>query len=360
MEKQTEKDDGLLAWYDANRRHLPWREDPSPYHVWISEIMLQQTRVETVRPYYLRFLEALPDISSLAAVPEDRLLKLWEGLGYYTRARNLQKGARQLMESYNGLLPESSPELQKITGIGPYTAAAIASIAFHERIPAIDGNLLRIFARLSAYAESISEAAAKKAASNYFLERMPSERPGDYNQALMDLGALVCLPKQSPRCGECPLSQGCLSRLAGRQSEFPLRLKKKSRPVKDITVLLIHDNARIAIRKRPSKTILAGLYEFPNTEGRLSRKEALSHARLLGFKPLSIQRLPSGKHVFSHLEWRMTAYEILVEGPGSETKGETMHKMVPPGELLNDYSIPSAFSIYRNIIRDRPFHRDDL
>ena len=208
--------DALLAWYDRCRRSLPWRDDPSAYHVWISEIMLQQTRVEAVKGYYARFLERLPDIRSLAEADEDVCLKLWEGLGYYSRARNLQKAARQIMTEYGGNMPGSSAELIRLPGIGPYTAAAIASIAFGERIPAIDGNLLRVFSRLALYEEEIRTPAAASAAEAFFWKRCPDQRPGDFNQALMDLGAGICTPGGAPACGECPLRQYCRAAGAGQ------------------------------------------------------------------------------------------------------------------------------------------------
>ena len=194
----------LLDWYDKEGRTLPWRTDPSPYHVWISEIMLQQTRVEAVKGYYERFLRALPDIASLAEAPEDLYLKLWEGLGYYSRVRNLHKAACVIMEEHGGCMPETAAELRKLPGIGPYTSAAIASIAFGERIPAIDGNLLRVFARMTAWQENIKTPASASRAGDYFSGIMPADRPGDFNQALMDLGAMICLPGGLPRCEECP------------------------------------------------------------------------------------------------------------------------------------------------------------
>jgi A/G-specific adenine glycosylase len=195
----------LLIWYDENRRILPWREDPTPYHVWLSEIMLQQTRVEAVRGYYDRFLAALPDIKTLAAAPEDQYLKLWEGLGYYSRVRNLHRAAITLMEDYDGEMPADYDELRSLPGIGPYTAAAIASIAFGKPEPAIDGNLLRVFARLTCYEPNILTPAANREARAFFLQTMDKARPGAFNQALMDLGALICLPNSAPSCGSCPL-----------------------------------------------------------------------------------------------------------------------------------------------------------
>ena len=257
----------LLQWYDEHKRDLPWRDDPSPYHVWLSEIMLQQTRVEAVRGYYARFLEALPTIRSLAEADEDVYLKLWEGLGYYSRVRNLHKAAGQIMREHGGKMPETSGELQKLAGIGPYTSAAIASICFGERIPALDGNLLRVFARLTGYEEDIKSGPAKKAAMQYYLETFPQERPGDYNQALMDLGAVICLPNGAPLCEACPWNGSCVAHARGRETELPVVPAKKKRPVEERTVFLIYYDQRLALRKRPEKGLLAGLYEYPNHGG---------------------------------------------------------------------------------------------
>ena len=221
----------LLDWYDAERRILPWREDPTPYHVWVSEIMLQQTRVEAVKDYYARFLSTLPDVASLAAADEDTYLKLWEGLGYYSRVRNMHKAAVTIMEDYDGEIPSTAKELQKLSGIGEYTAAAIASIAFGEPVSSVDGNLLRVYARRNLYRENIKDPAAKKVAYDYYMERMPEDRPGDYNQALMDLGATVCLPNGEPECFRCPWADLCEAHKQGVELEVPVVPAKKARRI---------------------------------------------------------------------------------------------------------------------------------
>lgn len=373
----------LLRWYDTHRRSLPWREDPTPYHVWISEIMLQQTRVEAVKDYYRRFLHALPDIAALAEAPEDLYMKCWEGLGYYSRVRNLHKGAIQILEEYHGVMPDNSQELLKIAGIGPYTAAAIASIAFGERIPAVDGNLLRIFARLTEYNGNIKTDAAKKSASAWFLEHMPSLGTGDFNQALMDLGAMICIPNGTPLCGQCPLNICCHAFGHETIQTYPMTAPKKQRTVEGRTVFLIHDDMKIAIRKRPARGLLAGLYEFPNTEGHLLEKEALRYVQSLGFSPLRIKRLPEAKHIFTHKEWHMIGYEILADElapvPPSSYMAENVLNtpltdairqeplQVPdaaasPDEcgkillvslksLKEQYSLPSAFRVYRSLLQ---------
>ena len=287
--------------------------------------MLQQTRVDTVIDYYRRFLNAFPDIQTFAEAPEDQYMKLWEGLGYYSRVRNMHKAAVQIMENYGGKMPGTAPELKKLSGIGEYTAAAIASIAFGQPVPSVDGNLLRVFSRKTCYDKDIKSTAAKKAATAYYAERIPADRPGDYNQALMDLGATICLPNTEPRCAFCPWANCCGARREGRQAALPYMPPKKQRAVDNITVFLIHNNDRILLHKRPETGLLAGLYEFPNTFGALTKNAAtqyctdLLHSELTttAGRPstpeiLKFRRLPRARHVFSHREWHMTIYEVVI------------------------------------------------
>ncbi len=306
--------DALLEWYDSHRRDLPWRQEPTPYHVWISEIMLQQTRVETVRGYYARFLERFPDVRSLAEAEEDECLKLWEGLGYYSRARNLKKAAGEIMSCYGGQMPRKASELRKLSGIGPYTSAAIASIAYGEKIPAVDGNLLRVFSRLALYEEEIRRPAAAAAAHSFFMGIMPDDRPGDFNQAMMDLGSGICVPGTGPACqadpGACPLSPFCRAYHENRAASLPVMPAAKERRVDRRTILLIRDGDRVLLRRRPSRGLLAGLYEFPNEEGWLTDREAVEKARSLGCEPVRISPLKESRHIFTHREWHMQAYEI--------------------------------------------------
>lgn len=347
----------LLTWYDRNRRFLPWREDPAPYHVWLSEIMLQQTRVEAVLDYYARFLNELPDIAALAAADDDRLMKLWEGLGYYSRVRSMKKAAVLVMEKYNGALPSTAAELQKLPGIGPYTAAAIASIAFGEPVPSVDGNLLRVFARLTCYTDNNKLPAAKTAAEHYYSERMPAGRPGSFNQALMDVGATICLPNGAPKCPLCPFQKSCRAHAGGIESELPVLPAKAKRPVEQKTVFLITDGRRLLLDRRPEKGLLAGLYEFPNIEGCLSKDGAAQHMRSLGFAPSSVVRLGTAKHVFTHKEWHMVGFAVRVgrfpqnvaeapaEGAGLPLEPGALFPATA-GDLRNRYSIPSAFSAF--------------
>ncbi len=344
MQQDGQFETELLRWYRKCRRHLPWREDPAPYHVWLSEIMLQQTRVEAVKGYYARFLAALPDIPALAAAAEDRYLKLWEGLGYYSRVRNLHKAAVEIMEQHGGQMPSDSRSLAKLPGIGPYTAAAIASIAFSERVPAVDGNLLRVYARLETYPADIRTPEAKKLAGDYFLLRMSGEAPGDFNQALMDLGAAVCLPNAVPSCGACPLSGFCKAFRTGNAPDYPVRTEKKPRPVELHTVFLIHDAEKIALRKRPPHGLLAGLYEYPNVPGSLTEAEALASLKSLGFAPLRIRRLPDAKHIFTHKEWQMRGYEVLADELKPLQSDSVF--LADLQALHEKYPIPSAFAYF--------------
>ena len=339
----------LLDWYDRERRILPWREDPSPYHVWISEIMLQQTRVEAVKRYYERFLERLPDIRSLAEAEEDTYLKLWEGLGYYSRVRNLHKAAVMVMEEMEGRLPEKASDLKKLPGIGDYTSAAIASIAFGERICALDGNLLRVYARMRGEGRSIKDPIVTAEAFSYYMERMPGDRPGDFNQALMDLGAMVCLPAAMPKCGLCPWQDLCRAHRDREETLYPNIPAKKPRTVIEMTVFVIRKGEKLVIRKRPPGGLLGGLYELPNTEGQLTREEAVRFFRDRGLLPLRIRDLGRARHIFTHREWHMTGYEILTDDV-QEIPGKDFIT-VSPGEIEKTYSIPSAFSAYMAFVR---------
>ena len=344
----------LLDWYDKNGRILPWRTDPTPYHVWLSEIMLQQTRVEAVRGYYARFLKELPTIEALAKADEDLCTKLWQGLGYYSRVRNLHRAAEQIVSEYDGVMPETSLELQKLTGIGPYTAAAIASICFDERIPAIDGNLLRVFSRMTGYDEDIKSTAAKTAARDFYDEISPQERCGDFNQALMDLGATVCLPNGAPLCGECPWAAECRAKADGTCQQLPVAGPKATRTIEQKTVFLIYYQGGLVLRRRPEKGLLAGLYEYPNTDGNLDASEISAYLRTLGFSAVQTRPLGAAKHIFTHKEWHMTGWEILADEWEEFTSGKPKRHelfLASAQDLRDVYSIPSAFAVYTAQIR---------
>lgn len=338
----------LLKWYDTYRRILPWREDPSPYHVWVSEIMLQQTRVEAVKPYYRRFMEVLPDIASLAEAQEERLLKLWEGLGYYSRVRNLQTAARQIMQEYGGQMPDTYEELLKLKGIGSYTAGAIASIAYGRREPAVDGNVLRVLSRLRMDGEEISEPKVKQRVERELRETMSRERPGDFNQAMMEIGAMVCIPHGQPHCQECPLRHICMAHDQHCEEEYPKKAAKRGRTVEEKTVLLIQDDSRAVLRKRPARGLLAGMYELPSLEGHRSAEEVTRYLAENGLKILRIRRLEDSKHIFTHKEWHMIGYMIRVDelepkGNSPVTEGWLY---VDPEETKEKYPIPSAYAAY--------------
>nr|WP_319489508.1 A/G-specific adenine glycosylase [uncultured Caproiciproducens sp.] len=329
----------LLDWYDANARVLPWRDNPTPYRVWVSEIMLQQTRVEAVKPYFERFTAALPDLAALAGVPEEQLLKLWEGLGYYSRVRNLQKAAQIIMEQYGGILPQQPEELLRLPGIGEYTAGAIASIAYGKPAPAVDGNVLRVLSRVTASRENIGELSVKRGFAAQLREIYPAGRAGAFTQSLMELGAIVCLPNSAPKCADCPLCGLCAAHAQGNEQELPVKTEKKKRKIEEKTVFLILCGSTAAIRKRPKKGLLAGLWEFPNVTGSLSSQDAEEWLKTLGISSAKIDPLPVAKHIFTHIEWHMINYRATV--------GNT----VPDGgliwvecrELIESYTIPAAF-----------------
>ena len=330
----------LIEWYAASRRPLPWREEPTPYHVWISEIMLQQTRIEAVIPYYERFLRELPDIASLAAVDENRLLKLWEGLGYYSRARNLRKAARQVMEQYGGELPRRAEELKKLAGIGDYTAGAIASIAYGEPEPAVDGNVLRVLSRLLAFDDDIMEQRTRREVSAKLRAVYPGgENAGLLTEGIMELGEIVCIPNGEAKCGLCPLRALCLARERDAVAHYPVKAPPRARRIEERTVLLLRCGECWAIRKREGKGLLAGLWEFPNVPGALTAEEAAAHV------PGALSCTPCGEavHIFTHVEWHMRGYllDCAAESPD--------FTWVSAEALREDYSLPTAFRFYRGV-----------
>ncbi len=338
----------ILEWYDKGRRILPWRESPAPYHVWLSEIMLQQTRVEAVKPYYDRFLKALPDISALARAEEDTLLKLWEGLGYYNRVRNLRKAAKLVMDKYGGKMPEDWEELCKLPGIGSYTAGAIASIAYGKAVPAVDGNVLRVLSRVMLDSRNVLDAKTKKAMEQELLLVIPKERPGDFNQAMMELGAMVCLPNGAPKCGECPLREICGANRQGCVLDYPKKAAKKARKIEEKTVLILQDENQAALTRRPKEGLLAGFYEFPCMTGRRSQEEVLAYLKNLGFTSVRIQKIGEAKHIFTHKEWHMTGFCIRVDelvpvGKAAEKAGFVF---VEKSEIEKKYPLPSAYAAY--------------
>lgn len=334
----------LVKWYRANKRELPWRDIQDPYRIWISEIMLQQTRVEAVKPFYARFLNELPNVSDLATAEEDKLLKLWEGLGYYNRVRNMQKAAQQIMEIHGGEFPRDFEAIRGLTGIGNYTAGAIGSFAFGIPKPAVDGNVLRVISRVTGSYDDIMKASTKTNVEEQLEAVIPKDAACDFNQGLIELGAIVCVPNGAPKCEECPLAHLCEACLKGLQGELPVKKKAKERRVEKRTVLVIQDGDFLAIQKRPAKGLLAGLYEFPNLEGHLTEAQVIAYCKKIGLAPLRIQKLEDGKHIFSHVEWHMIGYRVRVD----ELEKSCTEKMlfVHPEEIQQEYPIPAAFETY--------------
>ncbi len=314
----------LIRWHRAHRIALPWRENTDAYRVWISEIMLQQTRIEAVIPYYHRFLSQLPDVAALAAVEEDRLLKLWEGLGYYSRARNLKKAAMLIMQQHGGCLPASAEQLRKLPGIGDYTAGAIASIAYGLPEPAVDGNVLRVLSRLYADSADVLSPKTKKRVTEQLRQVFPSgEEARLLTEGLMELGETVCIPNGKPRCHDCPLQEHCTAHAKGEEELYPVRQPKKERRIEERTVYLLHNKGRYAIEKR-QVGLLAGMWQFPNE---------------LGHKAVEGQYLGKAKHVFSHVEWHMVGYWV-------ESDGDDRYVWADAQTIREHYAMPKAFRAY--------------
>lgn len=325
----------LLAWYDREKRTLPWRKAcVDPYEVWVSEIMLQQTRVETVKDYYTRFLNALPTVASLANADEALLMKLWQGLGYYSRVRNMAKAAKIIVEKFNGAFPKNIDDLRALPGIGDYTAGAIASIAFHQPEPAVDGNVERILSRVTG--RNQERAAFAKALKKVYPESGDS-RCSDFTQALMELGATVCLPNGAPQCPQCPWQTLCVASGTDRISEFPAKKIKAERKIVKLTVFLIGDGTHIVLHQRQKSGLLAGLWEFPNVEGELDADGVRAYLEGRGLKVEKLKKQSAQKHIFTHIEWHMAPWRI---------EGNTLPddwSSVALADLQNAYALPTAF-----------------
>ncbi|HWQ75531.1 MAG TPA: A/G-specific adenine glycosylase [Syntrophomonas sp.] len=336
----------LLGWYDEEKRDLPWRGSRDPYAVWISEIMLQQTRVETVRDYYCRWMERFPDIRSLAEADLDTVLKLWEGLGYYSRARNLHKAARIIANEMGGVFPTSYQQILSLPGIGPYTAGAVASIALGQPTPAVDGNVLRVMSRIFAWPE-IDQPGVQAAIKQQVTEGFPAGRAGDYTQALMELGALVCIPR-NPLCSSCPLIYFCQAYARNTQSQWPVVREKK--PVKEIKrlVAVIKKDDEVLMHRRPATGLLAGLWEFPGVEGSLKKELAPRFADEYGLQLKIGRHLIDASHVFTHLEWSMKTYEATLASDG-DLNGRPDFRWIR-WEELGQLAIPTAFQKIRQAL----------
>ena len=335
----------LLPWYEEHRRDLPWRQTKEPYCVWLSEIMLQQTRVEAVKGYYARFLEALPTVEDLARCDDDSLHKLWEGLGYYSRVRNLKKAANVILAEHGGLFPRNHAEVLALPGIGDYTAGAICSICYDDPTPAVDGNVLRVVSRLLNDPSPIDLPATKKAVTAALAEIYPS-RAGDFTQALMELGATLCGPNRAPDCGSCPCRGFCLGHRNGTASSLPVKAPKKEKRQEDRTVFILSCDGRYALEKRPDRGLLAGLWQFPNITGHYTTGEALAEAEKLGLRPRALYKEVTRKHIFTHIQWNMKGIYLEVKEMAGRFHWFTAE------EVNTQAALPTAFRLFWEEDRD--------
>ncbi len=326
----------VVDWFRREGRILPWREGRNPYRIWISEVMLQQTRIEAVIPYYHRFLQELPDLAALADCPEDKLLKLWEGLGYYSRARNLKKAAVTVMTEYGGEMPREAKELRRLSGIGDYTAGAIASIAFGKPSPAVDGNVLRVLTRVLGDESDIALPETKKKLAALLEEIYPTgSAAGDLTEGIMEIGERVCIPAGVPLCTVCPLAEICKAR-GGLWKTIPVKSPKKERKILNKTIFVLKAGERIAIRRRPEDGLLAGMWEFYSVDSALDAEAVKKHLEEEGFAPEKLIPLGKAKHIFTHLEWHMTGFMVEC----TEEKEGFVWKSFE--EIDSSYAIPTA------------------
>ena len=331
----------IVEWYQENKRELPWRKEKNPYYIWISEIMLQQTRIEAVKQYYKRFLEQIPNIQALAEIEEEKLLKLWEGLGYYNRARNLKKSAQIIQEKYKGQMPKTYEELIQLPGIGEYTAGAISSIAYDEQVPAVDGNVLRVVSRVVGSKEDVLENKTKKEFTKKLKEIMPKQA-GDFNEGLMELGELVCIPNGQPLCEKCPVQKICIAKRENLTDVIPVRNQKIKRKKEEITVFLLEYEGEFAIQKREKTGLLANMYEFPNITRKIQKKEIKQVLQDWSLEGSTPEKIGTHHHVFSHIEWDMIGYKI------KTTSKNDAFMWKRKEEILEKYAIPGAFVPFRD------------
>ena len=326
----------LLPWYEKNRRDLPWRKDQEPYRVWLSEIMLQQTRVEAVKGYYARFLDALPDVEALANCDDELLHKLWEGLGYYSRVRNLKKAARVIMDKHGGIFPRTYEEVRALPGIGDYTAGAVCSICFGLPTPAVDGNVLRVVSRITEDATPIDLPQRKREVQKLLAAVYPEEA-GEFTQALMELGATLCGPNWEPRCEMCPCRSFCGGALHGTARQFPVKLPKKEKRVEEKTVFILSCDGLYALEKRPDNGLLAGLWQFPNCPGKLDIPGTVKAVENMGLQVRDLRRMIERKHIFTHIRWEMSGYFLEVSRPGGDFIWMTAE------QIRRTAALPTAF-----------------
>ncbi len=343
----------LLSWYELHARSLPWRQNPTPYRVWVSEIMLQQTRIEAVIPHYYAFLERMPTLRALADIDEAELLKCWEGLGYYSRARNLQKAAKAVIADGREDLPTTYAELLKLPGIGEYTAGAVASICFDESVPAVDGNVLRVLARLTNDDTDVLSPQGKKRFTQLAHRLIPQTKAGKFNQAIMELGETVCIPNTAPKCEKCPFSEVCEAKRKGTAAQLPVRKKPNKRKIEPRTVFVLKTEGqptRILLHQRPNNGLLANLFEFPNCENNLGVQKAEDFLTDLGVKILALHEIEPAKHVFTHLEWHMSGYFATIDASFVPPEG---YFLVTKEELAKHYAVPSAFRAFIKFVNGK-------
>ena len=337
MEKIFEKLPGaILPWYHTAKRELPWRQTKEPYRVWLSEIMLQQTRVEAVKGYYARFLEVLPTVETLASCDDEQLHKLWEGLGYYSRVRNLKKAAQEIITKHAGKFPRKYEQVLALPGIGEYTAGAICSICFDTPTPAVDGNVLRVASRLLDDATPIDLPDQKRMIREALQAVYPSQA-GDFTQALMELGATLCGPNRKPECGKCPCQKFCLGYIRGTAEQLPVKLPKRTRRVEDRTVFVLCCDGKYALKKREDAGLLAGLWQFPDVPGKLTLEEAMAHIRSFGLEVTDVRRQLERSHIFTHIRWDMTGYYLDVKAPTGDFVWMTAE------EITGKAALPTAY-----------------
>ena len=329
----------LLPWYREHKRDLPWRADREPYHIWLSEIMLQQTRVEAVKGYYARFLEHLPTVEALADCDDELLHKLWEGLGYYSRVRNLKKAAGIICHQYHGIFPDAHADILALPGIGDYTAGAISSIAFGHPTPAVDGNVLRVVSRILDDPAPIDLPETKKSV-RAALEAIYPREAGDFTQALMELGATLCGPNRKPRCEECPCREICMGYQRGTAEHLPVKSPKKEKRQEDRTVFILSCDGRYALQKRPAKGLLAGLWQFPNIAGHPDLADAVAVLQDMGLSVRQIHREVIRKHIFTHIIWNMKGLYLEVSEPAGDFCWFT------EDQINTQAALPTAFRLF--------------
>ena len=347
--------DALIAWYRMAKRDLPWRATTDPYAIWISEVMSQQTRVDTVIPYYHRFLERFPDVCALANASQHDLLTLWEGLGYYSRARNLHAAAKQICEEYRGRLPSEYDTFLALKGVGPYTAAAVLSIAFNKRHAVMDGNVMRVVSRLYGIRDDIRSTGTTRQIQSIVDAAIPSDHPADFNQAMMELGATVCTP-QKPMCGSCPLSNECIALRNGIVTELPFKSPLAKIPHHRIVVGIVSDaDGKVLIARRPDSAMLGGLWEFPGgkVEAGESDEQALKRElrEELGIEIGATSAFHTLKHAYSHFKITLAAYKSTLRSGEPKPLASNELKWVSVQEL-DTYPFPKANRTLTLALRD--------